>query len=117
MIIAAPTAISENATVLSFLRMKISPESMTMIPAATKSGLIVGVGIGMPSSFAERRSFSMCTGFASAAFSWFAGVLTSPAALAIIGIVAAAAVAFLALGAWLSRIALPSLAWSKGASR
>ena len=42
---------------------------MMMMPAATNSGLIVGIGIGMPSSFAVRRSVSMCTGFASAAFS------------------------------------------------
>src|SRR6185436_13633491 len=49
--------------------MNRSPENMMMMPAATKRGLIVGSGIGMPSSFAVRRSVSRCTGFASASFS------------------------------------------------
>lgn len=51
------------------------------------------------------------------AFSWFTAALMAPPVLAIVAVVAGAAIAFIVLGAWLSRIALPSLAWSKGASR
>ena len=68
-IIVAPTPMSVNAANLFCRCRKSRPESMITMPAATKSGLIVGDGIGMPSSFAVRRSFSMWTGFASAAFS------------------------------------------------
>ena len=54
---------------------------------------------------------------ASVGWSWFAAVLTTPAALAVMALIAGAAVAFVLLGAWLSRIALPPIAWSRGASR
>lgn len=53
----------------------------------------------------------------SVGWSWFGAALTTPAALAVIALIAGSAVAFLLIGAWLSRIALPSMAWSKGASR
>ena len=53
----------------------------------------------------------------SLGLSWFAGLLATPTALAFIAVVAGAAIAVAVLGAWLSRVARPSLAWSKGASQ
>jgi hypothetical protein len=50
-------------------------------------------------------------------FTWFTALLSAPAAVAIFALVAAAALAFIALGVWLSRLALPPLVWSKGVSR
>ena len=53
----------------------------------------------------------------SLGLSWFAGLLATPTVLAFIAVVAGAAIAVAVLGAWLSRVARPSLAWSKGASQ
>lgn len=61
---AAPPIVSAMATANMPLWRKSRPLNITTIISATKAGLAVGSGIGMPSSLAVCRSVSSCIGTA-----------------------------------------------------
>lgn len=73
--------------------------------------------VGIRAVAGTTDALSAVRGGFSVALSWFTALLAMPVTVALIALIAIAALAFLVLGAWLSRIALPPLAWSKGASR